>query len=82
MEHPYSLKKIIPYSQALRIQRICSTFQEYHSHSRKLTEKFVNKGYKKDDVTQQIQKVDQFDQKQLLHQQKRHDKKCIPLLVT
>ena len=48
-EHPYSLKKSIPYSQsqALRIRRICSTFQDYHNHSRKLIEEFVNKGYKK-----------------------------------
>ena len=36
--HPYSLKKSIPYSQALQIRRTCSTFQEYHSHSRKLIE--------------------------------------------
>ena len=71
----------IPYSQALRIRRICSAFQEYRSHSRKLIEQFVNKGHKKD-VTQQIQKVDQLNRKQLLHQQKRHDKQCIPLSVT
>ena len=82
LEHPYSLKKSIPYSQALWIQQICSIFQEYHSHSRKHIEQFVNKGYKKDVVTQQIQKVDQLDRKQLLHQQKRHDKQCIPLSVT
>ena len=81
-ERPYSLKKSIPYSQALRIRRIFSTFQEYHSHSRKLIEQFVKKGYKKDVVTQQIQKIDQIDRKQLLHQQKRHDKQCIPLSVT
>ena len=81
MEHPYSLKKSIPYSQALWIRQICSTFQEYHSHSRKLIEQFVNKGYKKDVVTQQIQKVDHLNQKQLLHQQKHHNKQCIPLSV-
>ena len=33
-------------------------------------------------ITQQIQKVNQLDRKQLLHQQKRHDKQCIPLSVT
>ena len=81
-EHPYSLQKSIPYSQALRIRQICSTFQEYHSHSRKLIEQFVNKGYKRDVVTQQIQKVDQPDRKQLLHQQKCHDKQRIPVSVT
>ena len=61
LEHLYSLKKSIPFSQTLRIRRICSTFQEYHSHSRKLIEQFVNKGYKKDVVIQQIQKVRQLD---------------------
>ena len=81
-EHPYSLKKSILYSQALRPPRISSTFQEYCSHSKKLIEQFVNKGYKKDVVLQQIQKVDQLDWKKLLHQQKRHDKESIPLSVT
>ena len=46
-EHPYLLRKSIPYSQALRIRRICSTFQDYNSHSRKLMQKFANEGYKK-----------------------------------
>ena len=31
---------------------------------------------------QQIQKVDQLDRKQQLHQQECHDKQCIPLSVT
>ena len=46
-EHPYPLNKSIPYCQTLRIRRICSTFQDYHSHPRKLNEQFVDKGYKK-----------------------------------
>ena len=68
-EHPYSLKKSIPDSRALRIRRICSTFQDYHSHSRKLIEQFFNKGCKKDVVIQQIQKLDLLNRKQLLCQQ-------------
>ena len=79
---PYSLKKSLPYSQALRIRRICLAFQDYHSCSRKLTEQFVDKEYKKDVAIQQIQKLDQLDRKQLLHQQKCHNKQCIPLSVT
>ena len=50
-ELPYSLKKSIPYSQALRIRRIWLTFQEYHSHSRKIIKQFVNRGYRKDVIT-------------------------------
>ena len=30
---------------------------------------------------QQIQKIDQLDRRQLLQQQKLHDKQCIPLSV-
>ena len=82
LENPYTLKKSIPYRQALRIRRIWSTFQDYHSHSRKPIEQFVNKEYKKDVVIQQIQKVDQLKWKQLLHQQKHNDKQYIPLSVT
>ena len=33
-------------------------------------------------VIQHIQKVGQLDRKQLLHEQKGHDKQCISLLVT
>ena len=35
-EHPHSLKKSIPCSQALQIRRKCSTLHNFHSHSRKL----------------------------------------------
>ena len=54
----------------------------YHSHSRKHIEQFVKKRCKKDVATHQIHQVDQLNRKQLLHQQKRHDRQCIPLSVT
>ena len=44
--HPFSLKKSIPYSQALRIKDVCSTFDEYKKHSNDLVKRFVKKGYK------------------------------------
>ena len=31
--HHLSLKKSIPYSQTLRIKRVCATFDEYKKHS-------------------------------------------------
>ena len=39
-------KKSIPYSQALRIKRFCSTFDEYKKHSNDLAKQIVGKGYK------------------------------------
>ena len=79
MEHPNSLWRSAPYSQALPIRQICSTFQDYHSHSRKLIEQFVDKGYKEDVVIQQIQKINQLDWKQQLHQQK--DFSMLPIIA-
>ena len=64
------------------MRRICSILEDHHNHSRKFIAKFVNKGCQKDAVIQKIQKVDQLDQKQILHQQKHNDKQCIPLPVT
>ena len=52
------LKKGIPYSQALRIKRICSTFEEYRKHSQDLIKRFFEKGYNESTVRKQIERVD------------------------
>ena len=70
LKHPYSLNKYNPHCQALEMRRICSAFKDYHSYSRKIIGKFVDKGYKKQVVIQQTQKVNQLDKKQVLLQQK------------
>ena len=44
-EHPKSLKSSIPYSQALRIKRICSTKKDFDHHSRELKGRFLKQGY-------------------------------------
>ena len=56
-------------------------FDKYAQHSKTTTvtlenllNNFINKEYKKDVVIQQIQKLDQISRKQLLYQQKLHDK--------
>ena len=43
--HPLTLKKSIPYSQALRIKLVCSTLDEYKKHSNELVNRFVEEGY-------------------------------------
>ena len=35
-EHPINMKRNIPYSQALRMKRICSEETEYHKNTNKL----------------------------------------------
>ena len=43
--HLFSLKKRIRYSQALRVKRKYSIFQENRKHLQQLIERFVEKGY-------------------------------------
>ena len=43
--HLFSLKKRIRYSQALRVKRKHSIFQENRKHFQQLIERFVEKGY-------------------------------------
>ena len=45
--HPLPLEKTIPYSEALRIKRVGSAFDEYKKHSNDLVKRFMEKGYKK-----------------------------------
>ena len=46
-EHSRSLKESIPYSQALRATRICSTNSEFETHINTIKDQFVTRGYEK-----------------------------------
>ena len=53
-EHPKSLKDIMPYSQTLRIKRICCSQQEFLNHKAKMINQFQKRGYDRSLVEQQI----------------------------
>ena len=65
--HPLSLKKSIRYSQALRIKRVCSSFDEHKKHSNGLVKQFVEKGYKENIIQSQIEKVGSLKRSTLLN---------------
>ena len=44
LDHIKSLKRSIPYNQALRIKTICSTLTKYKKHCAILKEKFIERG--------------------------------------
>ena len=80
--HPLSLKKSIPYSQTLRIKRVCSSFDEYKKHSNDLVKRFVEKGYKENIIRNQIRKVDNLDRSTMLNKTDAVRKNVITLSVT
>ena len=57
-EHPKSLKASIPYNQALRIKRICSSQQEFLSYTAKMINQFQTRGYNMSLIEQQIDEAD------------------------
>ena len=83
-EHLKSLKNSIPYSQALRIKRICSTKKDFDHHSRELKERFLKQGYHQKLVNEQLEKVDKLVRDDLLKEkdQEQQDPKCISLILT
>ena len=56
-EHPKLLKDSIPYSQALQINWICSSQQEFLSHTAKMINQFQRLGYDRSLIEQQIDKA-------------------------
>ena len=55
--HPKSLKDSIPYSEALRIKRICSSQQEFLNDIAKMINQFQKHGYDMSLIEQQINKA-------------------------
>ena len=82
-EHLRSLKGSIPYSQALRITRICSRNSEFEAHINTIKDQFVKRGYEKSLIENQTKKVAKLDRSVLLAEQnKSKNASCLPLSVT
>ena len=81
-DHPKSLKRSIPYSQALRIKTICSTLTKYKNHCAILKQNFIERGYKENILKGKIDKVDNIDRKDLLSKKEKKIKDRIPCLIT
>ena len=78
-EHPKLLKDSMPYSQALRIKRICSSQQEFLNHTAKIINQFQKRGHDRSLIEQQINKANLQERKQLLNEKKKETAKNIPL---
>ena len=76
--HPLSLKIVFLYSQALRIKRVYSTFDEYKMLSNDSVKQFVEKGYKENIIINQIEKEDKLERSALLNKTNAVRKNAIP----
>ena len=80
-EHPKSLKDSIPYSQALRIKRICSSQQEFLNQTAKMINQFQEGGYDRSLIEQQINKAKLQEREQLLKEKKERNCQKYPFIA-
>ena len=69
--HPPHCKKGLPYSQFLRIRRICTNEKDYDKHANEMKNQFKNRGYPTKTLNTQITKCKNLDRESLL-QPKTH----------
>ena len=71
--HPLACKKGIPYSQFLRIRRICSSDIEFEKNSSMLEHHFINQGYAKSLVRKSRNKVKQLRRYNVLYAPEKNE---------
>ena len=80
--HPPHLKQSIPYSQALRLRRICSSTRVLEQRILEYSNFFVACGYKRDRALSEMRKVLSLTQDESLRARERHTTNRIPLVTT
>ena len=80
--HRNTHKRSIPYSQAIRIKRICSNEEQLNNRLMDLESWLVKRGYQRTDVHQQIQRVHDVARDELLIKRPKPVDQRITLILT
>ena len=71
--HPYHCKKGIPYSQALRLNRICSDPSSFDKRCNDLEKWLIERGYSEREVREQVLRARSFSRDSLLDKESTRD---------
>ena len=80
--HPGSCKKAIPFWQALRLRRICSSNAFFEKRVSELCDYLVERGYRKDHVKKQIDRDRRISRANSLRDNQPVNNNRIPFVVT
>ena len=80
--HPRMCKNSIPYAQALRLKRICSTSEGFERRVADLCTFLVARGYKQEFVLRQIQRARLKSREEALTPRPRNANCKVPMVVT
>jgi hypothetical protein len=70
--HPTHIKKAIPYSQFLRVRRICTNIEDFVKNCENLKQHFHRRGYPQELVEQSYKRAFEKSRDSLLHPQIKH----------
>ncbi|XP_071153604.1 uncharacterized protein [Mytilus edulis] len=80
--HPAHLTKSIPYSQALRVKRICSNTETTKRQLRQLETRLKKRGYKHRNIKKSFQKAESIPRSELLEYKVKKKNKRTPCVLT
>ena len=80
--HPRHCKEAIPFSQALRMRRICSSNDDFQKRCAELKSHLLRRGYEPSFVQEQIERASLIRREDALTPQTRSCNKRVPLVVT
>lgn len=79
--HPKHVLDSIPFSQFLRLKRICSENCDFLSQSTKMLNFFINRGYPSELLNNALTKVSSLSRNALLTPKNKSDTQVLPLVV-
>ena len=84
-DHPPCVKRAIPKGLGMRIKRICSNQSDYQHHREKLINRLRERGYPREEVTNELRKVDRMKREALLTTKdgtRTREGSRVPMVVT
>ena len=81
-EHPKHTKINMPYGQALRGKRICSTNDDFEVFCSDLMKSFISRGYKKEEVKPQIERAKAVDRSTTLQLKQKKSNNRATMVTT
>ena len=79
--HPPSCKKGIPYSQFLRLRRICNNDQTFERRSDEMSEFFSQRGFPVNTIKNSLRKASKFTQSEASNKRKNLNNTGVPLTM-
>ncbi|MCG7879722.1 MAG: GIY-YIG nuclease family protein [Candidatus Thiodiazotropha endolucinida] len=82
-DHPNTTKNAIPFGLGIRAKRICSAEKDYRMRRNEISDHLQRRGYRKERVEHQLERVDGLNRDDLLEYRRRENSNDrVPLVLT